>query len=144
MAGGRVPHATTQTAASRRGGQSSATPRAAGGNSSAAGGGAGGGGGSSLTCTSLSMSMALPSGGAATGGRWGQLDTLLGVGGAAGGRSPFPCSATRTPQHGANGGSAAGGGAGGGGGSRTPGSAIYSNRSHRGFSALLAFGGAGS
>ncbi|KAG2424195.1 hypothetical protein HXX76_014728 [Chlamydomonas incerta] len=129
-----------QTAASRRGGQLSATPRAGGGNGSAAGGGGG-----SLAFASLSMSMALPSGGAATGGRWGQLDSLLGVG-AAGGRSPFPCSATRTPQHGAApGGSAAGGGAGGaGGGGRTPGSAMYGGRSHRGFSALLAFGGAGS
>ncbi|GFR48178.1 hypothetical protein Agub_g10026 [Astrephomene gubernaculifera] len=70
--------------------------------------------------------LSLPIGG--TTGRWGQLDAL-GMGGPA--RSPFPC--TRTPQPGQ-----------GQPGSRTPGSAVYSNRSHRSFSALLAYGGAGS
>ncbi len=96
-----------QTAASRRGGShaaAGATPRAGGGNGSAAGGG--GGSFAFASCHMHMSSMALPSGGAATVGRWGQLDTLLGTGAGAGGRSPFPCSATRTPQHG---GSAAGG-----------------------------------
>ncbi len=70
------------------------------------------------------LGLSMPVGGAA--GRWGHLD-LLGGGGGGPARSPFACS--RTPQHGQA-------------GSRTPGSAIYSSRSHRGFSALLGYAGA--
>ncbi|KXZ55406.1 hypothetical protein GPECTOR_3g58 [Gonium pectorale] len=83
-----------------------------------------GAGGRGAATGGLSLTLSLPRGGAA--GRWGALDGL-GRGDATT-LSPFPCSRTPMP---------------GQAGSRTPGSALYSSRSHRGFSALLAYGGVG-
>ncbi|GLC33870.1 hypothetical protein PLESTB_000813000 [Pleodorina starrii] len=97
-----------------------------------AGGGNRGGGraAESGPCSAAAAGLlSLPLGSAT--GRWGHLDALGGGGGGGGlsaARSPFPCS--RTPQqHGSQA------------GSRTPGSAFYSSRSHRAYSALLGYAG---
>ncbi|PNH00364.1 hypothetical protein TSOC_013818 [Tetrabaena socialis] len=88
----------------------------------------------------LCLSLSVPISGAA--GRWGQLEAL-GLGARS---SPF-CAGTpqqrSQQQQGGEGGGAGAGSMGAGG--RTPGSGLlYSSRSHRGFSSLLAYGGGGA